>query len=92
MKNRRRVGCLPSECSETALSVALTTLTCRRLGGIPIAQKVSEKRLRYLDSSGKEITKQQAMAMANGVAYYQEAGDPSKGFKSNIILIVLFSQ
>jgi len=69
----------PSEGGESAHSVALTTLSSKRLDGIPIAQKVGDKTFRYLDASGNELTKQEAMELAGGVAYYPEAGDPSKG-------------
>jgi hypothetical protein len=76
---RHRIDRPSSEGGESAHSVALTTLSSKRLDGIPVAQKVGEKMFRYLDSNGNELTKQQAMALAGGVAYYPEAGDPSKG-------------
>jgi len=77
---RHRIGRLvASEGSQPVHSVALTTLSNKHLEGIPIAQKIAEKKFRYLDSSGKEVTKQKAMGMADGVVYYQEVVDPSKG-------------
>ena len=39
----------------TALHVALTTLKTKRLEGIPVAQKIADKKFRYFDSDGKII-------------------------------------
>jgi len=76
---RQRADRASSEGGESVHSVALTALSNKRLDGIPIAQKVGEKIFRYFDSNGNQVTKQQAMALAGGVAYYPEVEDPSKG-------------
>jgi len=76
---RQRIDGPSSEGGESVHSVALTTLSSKRLDGIPVAQKVGEKKFRYFDSSGKQLTQQQAMALAGGVVYYPTIQDPSKG-------------
>ncbi|CAK0850809.1 unnamed protein product [Prorocentrum cordatum] len=76
---RQRIDRTFSQGGESARSVALTYLSSKRLDGIPIAQQVGEKRFVYLDSNGNRLTKEEAMALAGGVAYYSEAADPSKG-------------
>ena len=53
-------------------------LALKRLEGIPIVLKVGEKSFRYLNWNGDEITRQEAMYVAGGIAYYHDAADPSK--------------
>jgi len=64
---------------QPAHNLALTFLTNKQLECIPVAQKIDAKHVRYLDSAGNELTKEEAMALAGGVIYYQEATDPHKG-------------
>jgi len=81
---RKRIDHPSSEGGESVHTVALTTLSSKRLDGIPIAQKVGEKMFHYFDKDGNQLTKQQAMALAGGVAYYPDVQDPSKGrFRCN---------
>jgi len=70
---------VPSEGGESAHSVALTTLSNKKLEGIPVAQKIADKKFRYLDASGNEIAKQKALESTGGIVYYQDAVDPSRG-------------
>jgi hypothetical protein len=74
---RTRIGRLHP--SDDDASVAFTTLTNKQLEGIPVAQKLPSGKFRYLDKNGQEITKQEAMDIAGGVVYYQQAANPSKG-------------
>lgn len=77
---KRHIGRVaPSEGGESAHSVALTNLSNMRLDGVPIAQKIAEKKFNYLDVSGNLIAKDDAMKVAGGVVYYQDSADPSKG-------------
>lgn len=63
---------------ESAHSVALTTLSNMNMDGVPIVQKAGNK-LSYFDAEGNEISKQKALELAGGVAYYQDPADPCKG-------------
>jgi hypothetical protein len=77
---RGRIGRLRPSDDDT--SVALTSLTNKGLEGIPIAQRLLNGKLVYLDTNGphaREITKVEAMGIAGGIVYYQHATDPSKG-------------
>jgi len=68
-----------SEGGESTHSMALTHLSSKRLEGCPIAQKVGERKHKYFDSSGKEVTYEQACLIADGVIFYQDSKDPTKG-------------
>merc|ERR1719183_678704 len=79
IKRIRRLD--PSDSGESTHSMALTSLS--RMGlehaDIPIAQKIGQKKFKYLDANGKEISKAEAMDKAGGVAFYQDAAAPTKG-------------
>jgi len=68
-----------SDSGQPAHNVALTFLSDKHLECIPVAQRIDAKQLRYLNNGGDELTKEEAMALAGGVIYYQDATDPHKG-------------
>jgi hypothetical protein len=59
--------------------VAVTTLASLQLENVPVAQKIDENRFSYLEANGKTLTKEEALKSAEGVVYYQDQFDPSKG-------------
>ena len=64
---------------EGDITGALAALAAKGLHGVPVAQRVGDKAFDYYDHHGNRLSKEQALALCGGVAYYVEVENPSGG-------------
>lgn len=82
IRRRRPLHSMPqSDGGESHHSLAMSSLAGMQLDqeGIPIAVKIAQKTFKYFDADENQLSKEEAMEVAGGVVYYQDANDPAKG-------------